>query len=748
MIVIFYMFYQLTFRETSSISVYQMDNKLRPAQGGSSMVATRLKTAEYRQMIVKKIMDYLSEFGRRTSAFHPSDVKKMAESLEEKSHAAAKDEIDYHAKVKGNVNTLVASYRSLNRKVLNSKSSSREVEASVAKVDWQEEIYQRVKRIKRTNSLFLTELYQFICTKYASYHQRNLTQTAQPLLTIKLDTCKRMKQLLEEIFVQLSVTKTQITPSLTKKLDTVEKLIKKFENDNSFLQGEKHSLNSQPKLQLDSSQARNPQGESSELKPNLQGMMNLQGSHFRMPQSCQQYMMHLQGPSAKLVKVGREQAQEQSDALMHQVAKESISSKMQQNQLPSKKGPSEKLVKLEQEQSDILMHQEAKESISSEMQQNQLFGMEGDSSEDSCVVIGSPAYSLSLFLEECCNEDEVSGDFCGDTGKHALENFSSSSCEGNTVEEQTSDALKSDLPYLTDTELLSVLNLLQDWCNPNEVSQNSTVCSNDASPAIQLLVSAVTNASSEALHGAVGEMRDAVCLNDIMAMSAPERGSKGAIGRDLGADTNARFQQIYYGHQGLVPNTRTFNAVPLDTARINASTEYSLKCNTKEETSDLISDTSQVKRSKKCALLEEIREINRRLIDVEVVMSTTAPAGAAKHGDGFFVKCIFRGISINWNDMPQMMIEPLQLLIPTDYPAISPIFLDELPVQVSKDVEDFSIKARSKLSFYLRTQNIPFSLRLIAKLWESCAREVIIEFARPIGGGTFSSKYGGWSNML
>ncbi|KAM1472661.1 hypothetical protein ACFX2I_028883 [Malus domestica] len=93
-------------------------------------------------------------------------------------------------------------------------------------------------------------------------------------------------------------------------------------------------------------------------------------------------------------------------------------------------------------------------------------------------------------------------------------------------------------------------------------------------------------------------------------------------------------------------------------------------------------------------------------------------------------------------------IQPLKLLVPTNYPESSPILLDKVPVKVSKEYEDLSVKAKSRLSTSLRSISQPMSLREIAKTWDVCAHAVISEHAQQRGGGSFSSKYGTWENCL
>ncbi|MBA0622984.1 hypothetical protein Godav_008482, partial [Gossypium davidsonii] len=157
------------------------------------------------------------------------------------------------------------------------------------------------------------------------------------------------------------------------------------------------------------------------------------------------------------------------------------------------------------------------------------------------------------------------------------------------------------------------------------------------------------------------------------------------------------------------------------------------------------------------ALLEEIREINQQLIDTVVDISDEdvdpgTVAIAAEGGEGTVVKCSFNAVALSSNLKSQYMsaqmspIQPLRLLVPTNYPNCSPVLLDKFPVEVSKEYEDLSVKAKSKFSISLRTLSQPMSLGEIARTWDVCARAIISEHAQQSGGGSFSSKYGTWEN--
>ncbi|KAI4332910.1 hypothetical protein L6164_017780 [Bauhinia variegata] len=290
--------------------------------------------------------------------------------------------------------------------------------------------------------------------------------------------------------------------------------------------------------------------------------------------------------------------------------------------------------------------------------QQNMIHLQGQSSKQ----VSEKGKSAALMQQVTTESRKKAGD-----SKNPSENLSFSSCGGNSVQQQRSDALKSTVPCPSKTHGISPPKLLRDFSNTKTVPKDSTFSSDGFPPAMQQLVRA---------------------------------------------------------HH---------------------------------------------------ALTEEIREINNRLIDVELVMSEKDIIKAAATGadDGFHVKCFFRGIAVDWNSMPPLKINPLRLLIPTNYPACSPIFVDEMPVQIrplawekevglgntkagalvpppalSKTTEDLTAKARYKLSISLWNQKLPCSLRDIAMLWQDCTREAIIDFAKPYGGGTFSSKYGEWEEVV
>ncbi|KAK8988593.1 hypothetical protein V6N11_029976 [Hibiscus sabdariffa] len=303
-----------------------------------------------------------------------------------------------------------------------------------------------------------------------------------------------------------------------------------------------------------------------------------------------------------------------------------------------------------------------------------------------------------------------------------------------------------------------------DGSHANAVTTVSNKSSITEQP-LERLMKAVKSMSPSALCASVSDIGSVVSMTDRIAGSAPGNGSRAAVGEDLVAMAKCRLRARNFithdGMSGTKKMKRNTSAMPLNVVSSAGSINDSFKQLTGSETSDLESTaTSTVKRPRieaNHALLEEIREINRRLIDTAVDISDEdgdpgAVAATAEGGEGTVVKCSFSAVALSSNLKAQYMsaqmssIQPLRLLVPANYPNCSPILLDKFPIEASKEYEDLSVKAKSRFSISLRTLSQPMSLGEIARTWDVCARAVISEHAQQSGGGSFSSKYGTWEN--
>lgn len=311
---------------------------------------------------------------------------------------------------------------------------------------------------------------------------------------------------------------------------------------------------------------------------------------------------------------------------------------------------------------------------------------------------------------------------------------------------------------------------LFECAGPDGTHANSSAVASGKSSLTELpldrLLKAVKSISPKALSASVCDIGSVVSMIDRIAGSAPGNGSRATVGEDLVAMTKCRLQVRNVpqdGSAGTKRMRRHTSAMPLNVAATVGSMNDNFKQFAGSETSELESTaTSSIKKARtqvNHALLEEIREINERLIDTVVDvndegMDPSVSTPPSEGSEGTIVRCSFSAVSLSPNlrshyTSAQMSpIQPLKLLVPLNYPNCSPILLDKLPVDVSNENEDLSVKAKSRFSISLRCLSQPMSLKEIARTWDDCARAVICEYAQQNGGGTFSSKYGTWEDCL
>ncbi|KAJ9189965.1 hypothetical protein P3X46_001208 [Hevea brasiliensis] len=379
-------------------------------------------------------------------------------------------------------------------------------------------------------------------------------------------------------------------------------------------------------------------------------------------------------------------------------------------------------------------------------------------SANSPFVVPSPSTPLAPSPIPGDSEKPVSG-------------ISSLSNAGNVGQQQTTGAQATAPSLAIGTPGISASPLLAEFTGSDGAHGNALTTASGKSSVteqpLERLIKAVKSMSPNALSASVGDIGSVVSMINRIAGSAPGNGSRAAVGEDLVAMTNCRLQArnivTHDGMTGTRKMKRYTSAMPLNVVSSASSITDSFKQLNGPETSDLESTaTSSVKRPRieaNHALLEEIREINQRLIDTVVDISEedvdpTAAAAAAEGSEGTIVKCSFNAVALSPNLKSQYAsaqmspIQPLRLLVPTNYPNCSPILLDKLPVEISKEYEDLSVKAKSRFSICLRSLSQPMSLGEIARTWDVCARAVISDYAQQSGGGSFSSKYGTWENCF
>ncbi|KAJ7951947.1 mediator of RNA polymerase II transcription subunit 15a-like [Quillaja saponaria] len=351
-----------------------------------------------------------------------------------------------------------------------------------------------------------------------------------------------------------------------------------------------------------------------------------------------------------------------------------------------------------------------------------------------------------------------------------ISGVSSLSNAGNNANQQTGVGMAPAPSLAIGTPGISASPLLAEFTGPDGAHGNALAAapgkSNATEQPIDRLIKAVKSMSPKALTASVTDIGSVVSMIDRIAGSAPGNGSRAAIGEDLAAMTKCRLLarniMTQDGTNGSKKMRRYASFMPLNVVSSAGNMNDDLNQVTVSESSDVESTaTSSIKRTRtedNHALLEEIREINQRLIDTVVDISEedvdqTAAAAAAEGAEGTVVKCSYIAVALSpdlkkqYTSGQMSQIQPLRLLVPTNYPNCSPILLDKFPVE-SRETEDLSVKAKSKFSVSLRSLSQPMSIGEIAKTWDACARSAIREYAQQCGGGTFSSKYGTWESCL
>ncbi|KAK9682732.1 hypothetical protein RND81_10G092800 [Saponaria officinalis] len=379
---------------------------------------------------------------------------------------------------------------------------------------------------------------------------------------------------------------------------------------------------------------------------------------------------------------------------------------------------------------------------------------------------GTPLHSANSPFVPSPSTPLVPSPMPGDHEKPAVSSLSNAA----NVGQQTNGAIAAPQSLSIGTPGISPSPLFE-CAGPDGTLGNASATISGKSSVTELpierLLRAVKSASPKALTAAISDISSVVSMVDRIAGSAPGNGSRATVGEDLVAMTKCRLQArnilTQDGSSGAKRMRRYTSAMPLHMGASAGSGNDSLKQLNGPFTPELESTaTSGVKKARievNHALLEEIREINERLIDTVVSisdedMSPSMAALAVEGSEGIVVKCSYNAITLSPSFRSQFIsaemspIQPLKLLVPDAYPNCSPILLDKLPIGVSNEHEDLSVKAKSRFSVSLRSLSQPMSLKDIARTWDDSARAVISEYAQRFGGGTFSSKYGTWENCL
>ncbi|KAJ0970384.1 hypothetical protein J5N97_023261 [Dioscorea zingiberensis] len=155
-------------------------------------------------------------------------------------------------------------------------------------VDWQEEIYQKIKAMKELYFAELNELYQKLALKFQQCENQNLLPHAKQ--SEQIEKMKNFKVMLERSISFLQISKSSIQPGLKEKLPLYEKQISTFLTSNRKPRNMPPQSQFQPPGGHAQSMPQQQSSQVSQLQPhdghvNQVQQMNLQGSVTSMQQA-------------------------------------------------------------------------------------------------------------------------------------------------------------------------------------------------------------------------------------------------------------------------------------------------------------------------------------------------------------------------------------------------------------------------------------------------------------------------------
>ncbi|KAG5387095.1 hypothetical protein IGI04_038565 [Brassica rapa subsp. trilocularis] len=594
-------------------------------------------------------------------------------------------------------------------------------------VDWQEEVYQKIQTMKEAYLPDLSEINQRVGAKLqqdASLPQQQRSEQFEKL--------KQFKNMLDRMIQFLSVPKINIMPALKDKVANYEKQIINFLNNHR----PRRPLQ-QGQMQQQSGQNGQEQSHDSQANTQMQSM-SMAGSVPRAQQSSLANMQNnvlssrpgVSAPQQSIPASSLESGKGNAQVTMGSM-QQNISQQVNNSSASAQSASPQMTQQHSSPQVDQKILMSSVNKMGTPLQP-----------AHSPFVVPSPSTSLAPSPMQVESEKQPGA-------------------MGNTARQQQSVVQSIAIG----TPGISASPLLQELTSPDGNNLNQSA----AELPIERLIRVVKSISPQSLSSGVSDIRSVVSMVDRIAGSAPGNGSRTSVGEDLVAMTKCRLQaRNLMTQEGMTASKkmkRNTTAMPLSVSSLGGSVGDNYKQFACSETSDLESTATSVgkkaRTEKEHALLEEIKEINQRLIDTVVEISDDEDAAdvsegaiASKGCEGTTVRFSFKAVSLSpalkahLSSTQMSPIQPLRLLVPCSYPRGSPSLLDNLPVETSKEKEDLSSKAMARFNILLRSLSQPMSLKDIAKTWEACARTVICEYAQQFGGGTFSSKYGTWEKFV
>jgi PAX-interacting protein 1 len=279
---------------------------------------------------------------------------------------------------------------------------------------------------------------------------------------------------------------------------------------------------------------------------------------------------------------------------------------------------------------------------------------------------------------------------------------------------------------------------------------------NSTEPPLERLMRLVDAMSPACLRAAVDDMSDIVSCAEKLGASAPGTGSRAAIGEDLPAKTRSLLQARANSQESSnVPKKRRrVDSIALNMISADGTITNTLHRPYYNSGHSMVSHINSPRIKITPGLEEEIRNINSRLIDTIVEVSTEATEEVAARGqNGIVLSCCYKGNALSPNlyflqakEYSMVSKAVLYLTIPPTYPESSPdIWFDQSAPQANH----YCFRgARDEFTRNVRCLQTPLSVISIATSWDECARNSLNEYATQQGGGNFTTAIGLWETGL
>lgn len=333
---------------------------------------------------------------------------------------------------------------------------------------------------------------------------------------------------------------------------------------------------------------------------------------------------------------------------------------------------------------------------------------------------------------------------------------------GHNGQQQTTRASIQPEVHALGTPAMSASSMTVEYAgSDSDQVKETTENSSKREHPTETLINAVQSAAPGVLDSSIKDIRSVVDL-DILPSSAPGNGPKSAVADNLVEWTKGFVSaENYEAEVGSSRKKirRDTSSIPFIDVPLTCGTNGSSNQDDGLDAYELefaAPSTGQCQANVVTSLvLKEIEEINKRLIDtVASVSEEEVDRIAAQAVVGKVVSLAFNAVSISPNLISKLAsqhmtpIMSLRLLVPLDYPKSSPVLLDKLPDEQSKESGDLLSKAMSKFNKSLHLVSQPISLVKMAKLWDASIRELMLEYAHQYGGGTFSSRVASWQTCV